>query len=197
VATLSCSSRCPVGTLLLSYCGWNSIHSISLLFLLFKGFIEVEAFLGHLVVKEQDGSGRLEGCGWQCRHHLHNCSVSCWSPGLPGVLSCQVHWRELHYDILGWSGNDVCVDELWSYGGRFHFADCEHNWPYSAEHLCFRVLLHHFTQAASWEEDFPHHPPPLCHWHVHHHCRGFERNNSQHWMVGGNHVCCLLLCPTG
>ena len=21
--------------------------------------------------------------------------------GLPGVLSCQVHWRELHYDILG------------------------------------------------------------------------------------------------
>ena len=41
----------------------------------------VEAFLGHLVVKEQDGSGRLEGCGWQCRHHLHNCSVSCWSPG--------------------------------------------------------------------------------------------------------------------
>ena len=79
----------------------------------------MEPFLGSLVVKEQDGSGRLEGCGWQCRHHLHNCSVSCWSPGedpsfkilfrfshpfqtgLPGVLSCQVHWRELHYDILG------------------------------------------------------------------------------------------------
>ena len=37
VATLSCSSRCPVGTLL-SSCGCNSIHSTSLLFLLFKGF---------------------------------------------------------------------------------------------------------------------------------------------------------------
>ena len=90
--------------------------------------------------------------------------------------------------------------------------DLSQTWLIFAEHLCFRLLLHHFTQAASWEEDFPHDPPPLCHWHVHHHCRGlmshngqyenyvhtgFERNNSQHWMAGGNHVCCLLLCPTG
>merc|ERR1711928_275084 len=42
------------------------------------------------------------------------------------------------------------MDELWSYGGRFHFADCEHNWPYSAEHLFFAFysITSHKLQAG-------------------------------------------------
>ena len=41
-----------------------------------------------------------------------------------------------------------------------------------AGHIRLLVLLHHITQASGREEDLLNHPPPLHHWHVHHHCWG-------------------------